>query len=91
MGGPCCQDSTRVGVQNTLQDGLQTEPGHGRGERQRQRRDTVHWKLCPCFLAAAQSCFFCVYLSLSAGMLMLLAVTAYNHRQRITEHVKMSK
>lgn len=85
-GGGCCQDSARVGVQNTLQDELQTELGHGRG--QRQRRDTVHWKLCPCFLAAALSCFFCLYLSLRAGMLMFLAVTVSNHRQRIAEHVK---
>lgn len=38
--------------------------------------------------AAALSCFFCLYLSLRAGMLMFLAMTGYKHRQRISRNVK---
>lgn len=37
-------------------------------------RGTLHWRLRPCVPAAALSCFFCLYLSLRAGMLMFLEV-----------------
>lgn len=39
-------------------------------------------------IAAALSCFFCLCLSLRAGMLMLLAVTGSKHRQRTDRSVK---